>query len=69
AVEAQKKKGVDASAFLAMSKEQTFLAPIADNGSQVDELVKGAVESVLLGRQPAGVALKDANAKVNALFR
>ncbi len=69
AVEAQKKKGVDASAFLAMSKEQTFLAPIADNGSQVDELVKGAIESVLLGRQPASVALKDANAKVNALFR
>lgn len=69
AVEAQKKKGVDASAFLAMSKEQTFLAPIADNGSQVDELVKGAIESVLLGKQPAAVALKDANAKVNALFR
>ena len=69
AVEAQKKKGVDSSAFLAMSKEQTFLAPIADNGSQVDELVKGAIESALLGQKPAAVALKEANAKVNALFK
>lgn len=69
AVEAQKKKGVDSSAFLAMSKEQTFLAPIADNGSQVDELVRTAVESVLLGQKPAGAALKDANGQINALFK
>jgi multiple sugar transport system substrate-binding protein len=69
AVEAQKKKGVDSSAFLAMSKEQTFLAPIADNGSQVDELMKNALESVLLGQKPAGAALKDANAQINALFK
>jgi len=69
AVDAQKKKGVDSSAFLAMSKEQTFLAPIADNGSQVDELVRTAVESVLLGQKPAGAALKDANGQINALFK
>ncbi len=68
AVDAQKKKGVDSSAFLAMSKEQTFLAPIADNGSQVDELVKNAIEQVLLGQKPSAAALKDANDKVNKLF-
>lgn len=69
AVEVQKKKGVDASAFLTMAKEQTFLAPIADNGAQVDVLVRTAVESVLLGQKPATVALKDANEKINKLFR
>lgn len=68
AVEAQKKKGVDSSAFLAMSKEQTFLAPIADNGSQVDELIRSAIEQALLGQKPAAAALKDANDKVNKLF-
>lgn len=69
AVEVQKKKGVDASAFLTMAKEQTFLMPIADNGAQVDELVKNAVESVLLGQKRSAVALKEANDKVNRLFK
>ncbi|MFM2261869.1 MAG: hypothetical protein RI959_545, partial [Pseudomonadota bacterium] len=67
AVESQKKKGVDSSAFLAMAKEQTFLAPIADNGSQIDELVKSANEAVFFGKAKAADALKEANAKVNAL--
>jgi hypothetical protein len=31
-------------------------------------LIKGAIESVLLGRQPAGAALKAANDRVNRLF-
>jgi len=68
AVEAQKKKGVDSSAFLQMSREQTFLAPIADNGAEIDELVKTAIESVLLGQKPAAAALKNANDQVNKLF-
>ena len=52
AVEAQKKKGIDSSAFLAMSKEQTFLTPIGDNASQIDEIMRTSIESVLLGKQP-----------------
>jgi multiple sugar transport system substrate-binding protein len=67
AVETQKKKGVDSSAFLTMAQEQTFLAPIADNGSQIDDIMKNALDSVLLGKATAAVALKEANAKVNAL--
>lgn len=67
AVEAQKKKGVDSSAFLTMAKEQTFLAPIADNGSQIDDIMKNALESAFLGKAKAADALKAANAKVNAL--
>jgi multiple sugar transport system substrate-binding protein len=67
AIEAQKKKGVDSSAFMAMTKEQTFLAPIADNGSQIEEIVKNANEQVFFGKSKAADALKTASAKVNAL--
>ena len=67
AVAAQKAKGVDSSAFLAMTKEQTFLAPIADNGSQINEIMNTAMETILLGKGKAADVLKDANAKVNAL--
>lgn len=69
AVETQKKKGVDSSAFLNMAKEQTFLAPIADNGSQIDELVRNANEKIFYGKSKAADALKEANAKVNALAK
>lgn len=64
-----KKTGVDASAFLMMAKEQTFLTPIADNAAQVDSIIKGGIESVLLGKQKAAPALKDANDKANRLFK
>lgn len=63
------KTGVDASAFLLMAQEHTFLTPIADNAAQVDELMKGALESVLLGKQTAGPALRQANEKINKLFK
>jgi multiple sugar transport system substrate-binding protein len=58
---------VDSSAFMAMAKEQTFLAPIADNGSQIEEIVKNANEQVFFGKSKATDALKTASAKVNAL--
>ena len=64
-----KLNGVDASAFLTMAKEQTFLSPVADNGAQVSELMKNAIENVLLGRKAAGPALQDANDKINRLFK
>lgn len=62
-------KGVDAGAFLTMAGEQTFLSPVADNGAQVSELMKNAIENVLLGRKAAGPALQDANDKINRLFK
>lgn len=65
----QRQRGVDTSAFLAAAKGNTFLTPIADEAAQIDELMKGAIESVLMGRQKAGPALQQANAKVNALLR
>lgn len=65
----KQKTGVDATAFLLMAKEQTFLTPIAENAAQADGLMKGALESVFLGKQKAGPALKDANDKINKLFK
>lgn len=60
-----KKNGVDASAFLNMAKEETFLTPIADGAAKVDESIKRAIESVFLGKESAATALKAANDKVN----
>lgn len=67
-VDLHKKKGVDASAFLDMAREQTFLTPVADNGAQIDALIRNAVESVLLGKKQAEPALKEANDKVRKVF-
>ena len=67
AMETQKAAGVDSSAFIVMSKEKTFLAPIADNGSQVDDLMKISLESIFIGKVDPATALKEANTKINAL--
>ncbi len=67
AVEVQKSKGVDSSAFLTMAKAKTFLAPIADRGSEIDAIITSSLETVLAGRSDAATALKAANAKVNHL--
>ena len=67
-VELHRKNDIDASAFLTMSREQTFLMPIAENGARVEALMKSSLESVLLGKKQAGPALKEANDKVNKLF-
>lgn len=69
AVEVQKGKGVDSSAFLTMAKSKTFLAPIADRASEIDEVMKASLQSVLLGKSDAATALKAANAKVNSFAK
>ncbi len=67
AIEVQKGKGVNSSAFLEMAKSTTFLAPIADNGSQVNETMVSALQTVMMGQAEAAPTLKDAAAKINAL--
>jgi multiple sugar transport system substrate-binding protein len=69
AVEAQRRKGIDSSAFLLMSQEQTFLTPIADHASEVVDEMRHAIESVLLGRQKAAAALGPANARIDELLK
>jgi multiple sugar transport system substrate-binding protein len=68
-VELHRKNGIDAAAFLTMSREHTFLMPIAENGARVEAVMKSSLESVLLGKQAATPALSEANRTVNRLFR
>jgi len=62
-------RGIDAQAFVTMRQADTFLMPIAENGAQVEALMKHAIESVLLGRQPAAPALAEAQRRIDRLFR
>ena len=70
-VAARSDLGLDASVFLSYSKEAdgTFLIPISYNGSEMNQIVQDAIQSVALGSSDAQPALNDANAKVNALFK
>jgi multiple sugar transport system substrate-binding protein len=70
AIETRRRKlGIDSSAFLTMASDKTVLMPLGDDGAEIDELIKGAVEAVLLGRADARKALKAANDKANALLK
>jgi hypothetical protein len=60
---------VDTGALLQMAREHTYATPMADDAAQIEELMKGAIESVLAGREQAGPALKAANAQVNRLLQ
>lgn len=66
-----KARGVDVSPFLNQAKAPggTFYFPITDHIAEVNDIMKSAMQSVYLGKTTAAVALKDANAKVNALFK
>lgn len=69
AIEVQKSKGVDSSAFLTMAKSKTYLPPIADSGSEIDEVMKASIEAVLMGKSDAATAMKAANTKVNQIAK
>lgn len=62
-------KGVDTTAFLTMAQSHTFLPPIADKASQMNELIGAAIESILLGRGRAQPTLEAAQLKVQQLQR
>lgn len=64
-------QGLDASAFTdeALDPNGTFLFPITDHGSEIATIMQPVMESIMLGQTSAGPALKDAAAKVNALFK
>lgn len=69
AVQAHRQKGIDTSAFLSMAKSPTFLPPIADKASQMNEVIGGAMESIFLGKHRAKATLEDANRQVLQLQR
>lgn len=64
-------KGLDVSPFTdqALEENGTFLFPVTDFASNVDSIMKPAVQSVLLGQTDAVTAMKAATAEVNALFQ
>lgn len=66
-----KAKGVDVSAFTNEAKTPggTFLFPITDNASKVNDIMTSPMQSVFLGKAQAADVLKEANDKVNALFK
>ena len=63
--------GVDASAFTqeALDPNGTFLFPIADHASEVDNIMNPTMESIMLHTADPATALKTANDQVNALFK
>lgn len=71
ALASHKKAGLDVSAFtnIANAKGATFLFPITDNASEIGSIMTSAMDSIFLGKATAANALKDANAKVNAVFK
>ncbi len=66
-----KSKGLDVSAFTkeALAKNTTFLFPITDNAGEIGKIMDPAVEKIFLGQGDAASVLKEANPKVNALFK
>lgn len=68
AVAAFKKKGIDVSAFYVHIKNKTtFLFPIADKKSKVDDIINPVMDSIMSGKSPV-TALDDANDKILDLF-
>jgi multiple sugar transport system substrate-binding protein len=64
AINVQKQKGVDSSAFLTMAKGKTYLAPMSDNGLQINPIINQAIETILQGKGEAAATLHEANQKV-----
>ncbi|AZI44125.1 sugar ABC transporter substrate-binding protein [Deinococcus psychrotolerans] len=70
-IASHKAKGVDATPFINQAKAPggTFFFPISDNTAKINDILTSAMQSVFLGKTKAADSLKDANAKVNALFK
>jgi multiple sugar transport system substrate-binding protein len=71
ALAAYKSKGLEVGAFTkqALAKNETFLFPITDNASQIADIMGVAMDKIFLGQDTAANILKDANPKVNAVFK
>ncbi len=66
----REKEGLDAQVFLDEQKAPggTFIIPISYHGTEINQIVQDAIQSVALG-SPAKPALEKANDQVNALFK
>lgn len=62
-------RGVDVTAFTVNVKDRTtVLFPITDHASEIDSIMKAAMDAVISGEQPVS-SLSVVNERVNALFR
>ena len=67
-VAAHQAEGRDVHAFTDAA-ENTFLLPITEHGTEINPIVQDAIQSAVLGSAETGAALKEANDKVNNLFK
>ncbi len=65
------KSGLDVSSFTkeASDKNITFLYPLTDHAPDINAIMNTTMDSIFLAKTDATSALKDANNKVNALFK
>jgi multiple sugar transport system substrate-binding protein len=65
------RKGIFVGAFIdqATGSDTTFLFPITDNAKGIDEVMSGMMDKIFSGQEKASNLLKDANSRVNALFK
>ena len=67
----REKEGLNAQVFLdeQKAKNGTFIIPISLHGTEINQMVQDAIQSVALGSSTAKSALTKANHQVNALFK
>jgi multiple sugar transport system substrate-binding protein len=68
-IAAHKARGIDSSAFFAMARAKTFLAPIADNGGEVDHVISTALEAIWIGTGNPASLMREANARANEIVK
>ncbi|MBN1812641.1 MAG: extracellular solute-binding protein [Anaerolineae bacterium] len=71
ALTAMQATGLDVSAFTlqATEKDGTFLYPLTDHAPEINDIMNETMDAIFLGTVDAATALKDANTKVNDLFK
>lgn len=63
-------RGIDTSAFtdLAFDAEATFLFPLADQASEINNIMQSTFDQIFLGQVGTAQGLTSANQQINALF-
>lgn len=69
AVEAQRRRGIDARAFLEAARGATFPPPLVHRAAEVHDLMGSAFERILSGSARAGQVLPEAAGRVRAITR
>ncbi|HUG22677.1 ABC transporter substrate-binding protein [Piscinibacter sp.] len=68
-IAAHQARGLDSSAFFTMARAKTFLAPIADNGGEVDHVISTALEAIWIGTGDPATLMRQANTRANEIAK